>query len=50
MVEQCDENCNICRKMDDHWRMMVATVCAAGISLVLGLMYAGVCHILEGLL
>lgn len=47
MVEQCDENCVLCRKMNDHWGMMVATVFAAGISLVLGLMYAGICHIFE---
>ena len=47
MVEQCDENCNICRKMNDHWGMMVATVFAAAVVLVLGLMCAGICHILE---
>ena len=47
MVERCDENCKICRKLDDHWEMMVATVFAAAVVLVLGLMCAGICHILE---
>ena len=49
MVEQCDENCVLCRKMNDHWGMMVATVFAAVVISVIGILYAAGCHIYEAI-